>query len=144
MYIYKRIPFFSHVDGQPIEPIISYSQTRSDLSGRVVDSVDDGETYYYCSYKLEYGNQDPIMGADGDEYKFGEEYKVNMFNFLSQPYVFFNDFSGDSEYPAFFKALKKHDTLDNALRTMRINTARKLIKSGEIKPEDLQDGSYEE
>jgi hypothetical protein len=119
-----------------------WKETRCDFSGRIVDAPDFGGGYpaYYASFKLDYGDQDPCMGSDGEEFAFGQLNGVDVYGFLHQPYVIFDDTSGDTgetEMPAFLAALKDYDSLDGALRAMRIATAQKLINEGTITPESL-------
>jgi hypothetical protein len=154
MEIYKTEQRFDPKTGAPSKPVKTWKETRCDFSGRVVESVEDkGYPAYYCKFDLDYGSQDPCFGCggegDGDEGAFGNDV-VDMFQFLSRPYVIFDDSVGDyndggpeSEMPAFLKALGKlkgnRVSLDGALREMRVRTANRLIKEGIIQPEELNE-----
>lgn len=121
--------------GKP-ENVKVIKETRCDFSGKVVSGGDRTDDYpaYYCKLKFDYEDQDPCFGSGGKEYKFGQDNKINMYEFLSQPYVIFNDEgdTGETEMPGFLKALVEYATLEHALRDMRINTAKKLIADGTI------------
>lgn len=140
MEIYKVITKFDVDTGKP-KPKKAWHATRCDFSGRVVAGGEMGDSYpaYECKIKLDYEDQDPCFGSGGDEYKFGQEYGIYVFDFLSQPYVIFDDFAetGESEMKNFLAEVVKYDSLAHALRSMRIATADKLIKDGVVKPEEL-------
>lgn len=140
MKIYKSEPRFDPRTGEPTHPEKSWKETRCDFTGAVVESRDP-KLYpaYYCQFVLDYGSQDPCFGASGEEFEFGEKYDINMFNFLSDSYVILDDMAetGETAMPKFLKHLSKCESLDGALREMRIKTAKRLIKAGIIKPEDL-------
>lgn len=141
MEIYKKEQRFNSRTGKPAGTIKVCKETRCDFSGRVVDGGERKDyPAYYCKLVLDYENQDPCFGASGDEFRFGKDNNLNMFDFLSQPYVIFDDVAetGETEMPAFLKSLADYESLDHALRTMRINTAKKLLADGIIKPEDLR------
>lgn len=129
MIIYQTVPRFNPKTGKPMKPDREWKEIRCDFSGRVVDSLDGEYSNYYCSYVLDYQNKDSCMGASGEEYEFGAKHKIDMHEFLSQPYVIFQDaYTGESEEHKFLKSLAKYESLDDALRSMRIKTAKKLIK----------------
>lgn len=141
MYIYTTEPRFNPKTGKPVKGERAWKETRCDFSGRVVESkTRNGYPAYYCKFKLDYGDQDPCFGASGDEYQFGQECHLNMHRFLSGAYIIFYDCeTGETEMPKFLKALAKHSSLDDALRTMRIATARRLLAAGTIQAADLVD-----
>jgi hypothetical protein len=143
MKIYKTEPRFNPKTGKPIKPERIWKETRCDFSGKVVESSEiQYFTTYYCMYYLDYNSQDACMGSGGDEYEFGQKYKVDMFIFLSEPYVIYNNtMPRESEEKKFLKALSKYESLDGALRDMRVKTAKKLIESGEISEDSLSEDS---
>lgn len=141
MELYISEPRFNIKTGKSDVPVKIWKEKRCDFSGEVVLSKDSyGYPAYYCMYKLDYQDQDPCFGSDGDEFDFGEKYGIYMFDFLYEPYVILNDYSGDkgSKMKAFLKEVSNYDSLDDALRSMRIKTAKKLIEKGIISPEDLK------
>jgi len=129
------------------------AEHRCDYSGRIIDR----DSLSYCSYECNYGDMDPCFGSSGEEFRFGEKYDVDMFDFLSQPYEFYDDTYTHGTYgneeTNMLKELVSFDigeptisskkganripTLESALRLFRIRVATKLIKDGVIKSEDL-------
>ena len=142
MEIYREEQRFDHKTGKPKGTEKVWKETRCDFSGKVVASS-EREDYpaYYCKFILDYETQDPCMGSGGNEFEFGEKHKVEMFQFLNQPYVIYHDSAttGESEMPKFLKWAAKQETLDGALRDMRVATAEKLIAEGLVKGSELSE-----
>lgn len=142
MELYKDEPKFDPRTGKPDGTHRIWKETRCDFSGRVVRSCEDPNLCAYeCRIDLDYEDQDPCFGSGGEEYAFGQKYKVDTYAFLNDGYVIYCNWE-DDDYSAtmkeFMKALKEHETFAAALRSMRVATAIKLIESGEIKAEDLR------
>lgn len=142
MDIFKSIPQFNPNTGEPENPRRIKIAIRCDFSGRIVDGkgYEGGYPAHGPKIILDYESSDPCFGAGGGEWEFGEKYHIDMFQFLSQPYVIFDDVAetGESEMPSFLKALSEYDDLAHALRAMRIKTATKLVEEGLVKPEGLE------
>jgi len=116
-------------------------ETRCDYSGLVIDEMNKS----YCSYNLDYGYQDSLFG-DGDDESELSQLGVDIFDFLSQPYEFYDDSYSTGEYfNQETKMLEEATSLfsendlsiESVLRYVRTRTALKLIKDGIIEPEDL-------
>ena len=139
MELFKKELRFNSKTGQPLDPVKVWKETRCDFTGKIVASSEDKyNNNYYCKFQLDYEDQDSCMGADGLEYDFGQKYGIYMFQFLSDPYVIFEDWeTGESYQNKFLKAATKYESLDHALRMIRIKTATKLLEKGTIKPEEL-------
>jgi len=117
-------------------------ETRCDYSGLVIDEMNSKP---YCSYNLDYGYQDSLFG-DGDDESELSQLGVDIFDFLSQPYEFYDDSYSTGEYfNQETKMLEEATSLfsendlsiESVLRYVRTRTALKLIKDGIIEPEDL-------
>ena len=93
----------------------------------------------YCTYNLNYGDADQCYGANGKEYQLKDFKKIKVFEFMSQPYNFFqSDITKKiAEWAMMKKAMKncqKPDnewyrcyTFDAICRQARVNTAFNLI-----------------
>lgn len=127
---------------------------RCDYSGRLIDKYNKA----YCSYRCNYGSQDSCFGASGEEFKFGKKYGIDVHDFMSQDYCFYDDTTmGTGEYGnAETKMLQEITTmqirdgrmvdfltLESIFRFFRIRAATKLIEQGIIHPDDLKAESYE-
>ena len=117
-------------------------ETRCDYSGLVIDEMNRS----LCSYKLDYGWTDSLCGEEDDEYELSK-LGVNIYDFLSQPYEFYDDSHSTGEYfnqetkmleelASLFSKLN-YLSIESVLRYVRTRTALKLIKDGVINPEDL-------
>lgn len=142
MEIYKSVPRFNPITGLPTTPIKAWKETRCDFSGKVCAGGERGDDYpaHYAKYVLDYGDQDPCYGSGGEEFSLNRDYDINVYALLSQPYVVFDDTDEDeSEVPAFLASLAEYGSLDNALRSMRVKTVKKLLADGTITPEQLSE-----
>jgi hypothetical protein len=142
MKIYKNEQRFDSKTGKPNGFERVWWETRCDFSGRIVDASDENPAEgdwpaYYYTINIDYGDQDPCHGSGGDEYDFGRTHNVDMFQFLSEEFVVFDHWNDGSEMPAFLAALAGQESLGQALRDMRVATARRLIQEGAIVAEGL-------
>lgn len=119
-------------------------EIRCDYSGLVIDEMNKS----YCSYNLDYGYQDSLFGDGDDESKLSQ-LGVDIFDFLSQPYEFYDDSYSTGEYfnqetkmleEATSLFSENNLSIESVLRYVRTRTALKLIKDGVINPEDLNRG----
>ena len=142
MKIYHQVTRYRSSTGKPYLRW-EFKEIRCDFSGRVID--EDLNSHSYPNYNLQYDDQDPCFGSGGDEYHFGQEYGVDMFEFLSGTYHFITgSYNEDGEYVDYnacvemMKSLiNKNISFDAMCRASRIKTAIKLIKEGTILPEQL-------
>lgn len=145
MLIYGLTKRFNQLTGEP-EHIKTLKEVRCDYTGLILDGFDD----QYCVYHLDYEDRDPCFGSGDEEFKFGEEFNINMFEFLSNPYHFYVLGGEDGCYAetqmmekALANANKKKSewhncyTFDAMCRQARILTARKLINDGAITSDQL-------
>lgn len=143
MKLYKDEPRFDRRSGKQNGTERIWFATRCDFSGRLVStSEDEGLKAYYYEINVDHGDEDSCYGACGDEFQFGKDLKIDMYAFLSEPFVVYDDAgnrsdTGETEMPAFLKALSNYEDFDQALRLMRMATLKKLIESGEVKAEEL-------
>jgi len=113
--------------------------SRCDYTGTSLGGdYTDPEEMPYPSYVLDYGNEDPMFGCVGEELEFFEEHSLEAHEFLSGPY----EISYESCLQLVKEAAEEGLDFASALRVSRIRTARKLLKEGTIKPENLR--GYEE
>lgn len=146
MIIYEKVKRFNPVTGEPVEKWAA-KEIRCDYTGEVLDYDS-----YYCTYDLNYGDQDPCLGSDGPEYDLGKEFKIEMYSFLAQTYHFLSVGGTDSkedtaEWAMMEEALKNCTnpesewyrcyTFDSICRHSRTRTARRLIEEKVITPEQL-------
>jgi hypothetical protein len=151
MIIYDKVQRFDSITGKPVDKWIQ-KEIRCDYTGRVLD-YDDFGPESYCTYNLNYGDHDPCFGAGGPEYQLGQDFKIDVFPFMSQEYHFYSN-GGDSkechaEWQMMTEAMKhckdsksewhRCYTFDAICRQARVRTARKLIESKEITPEQLEE-----
>jgi len=152
MIIYDKVQRFHPVTGKPVEKWIQ-KEIRCDYTGLVLDYNDNGPESY-CTYNLNYGDNDPCFGASGEEYKLGQDFKIEVFPFMSQEYHFYSNGGSDlkedyAECLMMEEAMKNCNdpksewhrcyTFDAVCRQARVRTARKLIESKEITPEQLNE-----
>ena len=133
MNIYEKQDRFSQTTGKPVESEWVWAGYRCDITGQKLDNHTD---HLGPSILLDYGSSDPCFGSSGNEYEFGQEFGINMHEFLSSAYTYYCDMEG---WDALANALdhKTPDSFPDFLRESRIKTARKLIESGEITAEQL-------
>jgi len=147
MIIYEKVKRFDPITGKPTEKW-GFKEIRCDYTGVVLDYEN-----YYCTYNLDYGDQDPCLGSSGEEYQLRQDFNIDVFQFLSQTYHFLavggaDDKESFAEWQMMEEALKhcksrKNEwyrcfTFDAICRHARCRTARKLIQSKEITPEQLE------
>lgn len=159
MIIYDKVQRFHPVTGKPFDKWIQ-KEIRCDYTGRVLDYGNFGPESF-CTYNLNYGDHDPCFGASGDEYKLGKDFGIEVFPFMSQKYHFYSS-SGDAkkdyaEWQMMEEVFAVRQggcncrneksewyrcyTFDAICRQARVRTARKLIESKEITPEQLQENN---
>lgn len=151
MIIYDKVQRFNPVTGKSIEKWIQ-KEIRCDYTGKVLD-YDNFGPESFCTYSLNYGDQDACFGAGGDEYKFGKDFGIEVFPFMSQEYHFYSGGGSDAkeDYAEWqmmeetMKNCKKSNsewhrcyTFDAICRVARVRTARKLIEDKVITPEQLK------
>jgi hypothetical protein len=131
------------------EVVKKFVGDRCDYSGRLIDPA---YSVPYCSYECNYGSIDPCFGSGGEEFDFCKKYGIPAYEFLSQPYKFYDDsyMSGEfgSEEINMLKELsslsigetsetENFSTLESAFRFFRIRTAKRLIEQGVIQSDEL-------
>ena len=144
MKIYESVQRFDSHTGNPYF-VKRFKEFRCDFSGQLIDE-DDLETYFYPEYIMNYNMCcDPCFGSFNDEYEFGQKYNVKMFEFLSDNYHFKADV-GHNHYGFIDQSVKMMEyylpqrmSFAMMCRCSRVATAEKLIKNGEITPEQLYD-----
>lgn len=130
MKIYNKAPIYDIRTGKLKGEEMVADHICCDFTGALVD-IGDAPTIY-----IDYHYVDPCFGSDGAEYDFGKKYKLDMHEFLSQPY----DFANWTVYEMFLSMLVQHkndETFDIALRNMRMKTAQGMIERGQIEPWEL-------
>jgi hypothetical protein len=141
MIIFETKPLYSQTTGKLIgNSKVGYGH-RCDFCGAALWEQDYSP---YCRYMLDYESSDPCMGSDGDEYEFGKKYDIDMHQFLYGAYAFCAapDFECEAEFFKWYVAKmadQNLNTLEGALREVRVMTADKLLTDGTIKAEDLKD-----
>ena len=139
MIIYRVKPQFDPNSGKPTDPVKEFEAIRCDVTGEVLDFDNDWAPHV----ALNYGTSDPCFGSSTDEFDFGQEFEVDMHEFLSDPYAWVND-GGDALSDALTvaaQALDKGSSLPSVphfLRSSRVETARKLIAEGTITADQLK------
>jgi len=133
MNIYEKQDRFDSKTGEPREPEWAWSGYRCDFTGV---ELNDYEERLGPAVFLDYESSDPCYGSGGDEYEFGQEFGIDMHEFLSSAYIYYCDMNGRD---ALTEALLENnsDSFQHFLRDSRIKTARELIESGEITAEQL-------
>lgn len=129
MKIFKKEMRYDERTGKPKGEVYFIDHTCCDFTGAKINPGEAPSIYidWHCI--------DPCFGAGGVEYNFGKKYKLNMHDFLSQVYCFANW----NVYGMFISMLAQHKnkTFDQALRSIRIKTAKGMIERGQIKPWQL-------
>lgn len=140
MKIYQKTTKFNSNTGEPYSTW-KFKELRCDFSGNVIDIDEDGCSY--PNYILQYEEEDPCFGSDGDEYDFGEKYDISMHEFLSDEYNFlFNSYNGYNACNIMIKHyINDYPSRDfdfaRMCRVSRIKTAIKLIEDGIVTAEQL-------
>jgi len=133
MHIYEKRLQYDVNTGKPGVSGWVKVGSRCDFTGILLEDSVDPEGLPYPTYILDYGDNDPMFGVGDEERRFEEEFEVATHVFLLEPY----EVSYDSCLELVTEAAKKKVDFSSVLRDSRIRTARKLIESGEIKPENL-------
>jgi hypothetical protein len=141
MKIYQKSKRFDEKTGKP-KYIWIFKEIRCDYTGEILDG-----DVQYCNYVLSYEDRDSCFGADGEEFDFGERYKIDMHEFLSVEYHFFACPDEYAEAWMFQEASKNWNkkknewyrcyTFDAMCRHARIRTAERLIKEKTITLDQL-------
>lgn len=134
MEIYKTVRFeLKNEDTGQVtkETRRQWVETRCDYTGEVIDGLDDA----YCTYSCDYGLSDPCFG-DVDLEDDLDDLGVDIFNFMSQEYVFTS--AGEARMlHEMAEMVGRFRTIDSFFRFFRAQTALRLIQEGEIQPESL-------
>jgi hypothetical protein len=152
MIIYKCIQKFNRDSGKP-EMVKVFDHIRCDYTGK---EIDDCENMTYANYTLDYGDSDPCFGAGGDEFKFGQDYSIDVHTFLSEQYHFIDgqgSYHQDTCHQMMKEALANHEKQDSPweycysfssmCRAARILTAKRLIEDKVIEPWQLSSDTEE-
>jgi hypothetical protein len=155
MHIYSNATRFCPHTGRPLDPILLRDPRRviCDYSGQEFDTDDDTLTPYY-NLSIEYNHDsEPSWYQSHDD--FNEDFKVgygDFSNFMSSPYHFMHSEAyGAVDYSWFLieewltarrGKNKKHrfyrcGTIEQAMKTARLDTLRKLLESKKYKLEEL-------
>lgn len=135
MKIYKQVKKFDPNTGKPLMKKV-FQEYRCDYTGEVINT---DESQLYCSYSLDYGDSDPCMGSDDDEYKLGEDNSIDVFEFLNSEYHFLQDYPDNFAEKAMMKEFGKKGGMcfHEMCRAARTRTALRLIKEGVIVSDQL-------
>lgn len=138
MKIYSEVTKFNTRTGKPYSSF-EKKEVRCDFTGVVIDS---DYASPYPTYKLDYGDSDPCFASDGDAFEFGKIHGIDMYQLMSDEYVFDNGDNGlKTDACALmikkFSRGKGHMTFADMCRYARLETAKKLIKDGIITADQL-------
>lgn len=116
-----------------------------DATGRRLDTG----LYKSCQYELQPGGLDLDVGGVDGEQKLRDEYGIELYLFISDPYVFVDDWNeyvdgiiGEDEFVRQFVGLGV--SLHEALREARAATALRLLDERLIEPNQLTGGPPKE
>lgn len=132
MKIYHQTTRYHERTGKPYKVNV-LKEIRCDFTGVVIQSESDA-----LSYHMDYGDEDPCFGSDGDAFALGKEHGVNVYAFLSDAYHF------DEGACVSMMEAEIASGLDFAqmCEKSRVATARSLIVKGIIKPEQLSERGH--
>lgn len=133
MKIYEKVTKYRSDNGKPYSTW-RFKEHRCDFTGEVID--EDENTSSYPNYNLDYEDQDPCFGSDGDEYQFGQTFKVDVYSFLSGTYHFLTT-DKNACLDMMQNLISYKMDFANMCRYSRIRAARKLIGDKVIEAEQL-------
>jgi len=119
---------FNPETGEP-HTIRAAEYKRCDLTGiQFFEWTDPDILPYPPRIICDYGSTDPCFGSGGDEFEFGKKHDIDMHKFLGEPFHIALSRSG-----ALVKeAARRNMDIAFALRTFRLETAKKLLEEGRV------------
>jgi hypothetical protein len=144
MYVFALFPTFDPFTGKPTpDGEVMLLHERCDVTGDVFNEDDDPESLPYSHLFFSYC-ADPCFGVPEEEFRFARDFDIDMHEFLSDPYAFSELASNAVAVHAVLAsnavavhAVQNQLSIADACRQLRVETARRLIDSGAIRPSQL-------
>lgn len=137
MFIFDDITRYNPETGVPIK-VRGIKEIRCDFTGKLIEE----ESSAHPLYRFDYENEDPCFGSCSEEFAFGKEHNVDMYQFLSGQYHFYYDIdtcedSSASMLESYFKDNGPGCSFADICRGYRLETARKLVSEKTIECSQL-------
>ena len=139
MLVYAEKPRFNVNTGKSAGTCKVPVRCLCDVCGEILEVLEDDGCQPELTIVVDYGGMDPCFGSGNREYRFGRKYGINVGVFLSSPFMSHNLYN-ESDIPCdkvLAEEIKLTGSLADAIRSLKLQTAERLIESGTLNPGEL-------